>query len=253
MWWLRSAWRLLQLHLVVDLRVFKWEVIWSRVEQQRQQEEMERRAEDAHAELVFRAQRQLTHRKGPHWGLGPSPGPRLSPEWVAWEQKRRALVGQKVRLLVVERARTAARAVVAGVLAAAATAVVEGKGGASEAQVGPTGPATASDGGNFAQLAGARMRRECMGGTGAGSPARQPQLTSAEQQNSGSCSLNSAGGSRRQDTDALSTPFSTPTPRGSGSSSSSSSSSGNGGSGSGSSSSGSSGRRQRRSRRSGER
>ena len=102
LWWLRSAWRSLQLHLVVDLRVFKWEVIWSRVEQRRQQEEMERRAEDAHAELVFRAQRQLTHRKGPHWGLGPSPGPRLSPEWVAWEQKRRALVGQKVRLLVVE-------------------------------------------------------------------------------------------------------------------------------------------------------
>ena len=171
MWWLRTAWRLLQLRRLVDLHVFKWEVIWFQVEQQQQQEEMDRRAEDAHAELVFRAQRQLTHRKGPHWGLGPSPGPRLSPEWVAWEQKRRALVGQKVRLLVVERARTAARAVVAGVLAAAATAVVEGKGGASEAQVGPTGPATASDGGNFAQLAGARMRRECMGERG---PARRP-------------------------------------------------------------------------------
>ena len=94
--------------------------------------------------------------------------------------------------------------------------------------------------------AGARMHRECMGGTGAGSPARQPQPASTEQHTSGVCSSIPAGGSRHQDTDAPSTPFSTPTPRSSSSSSScSSNSSSNGGS--------SSGRRQRRSRRSGKR
>ena len=188
------------------------------------QEEMEQRAEEAHAELVFRAQRLLTRRKGLHWGLGPSPGPRLSPEWVVWERHRRVLLGDEVRSLVVERARAAARAVVAGVLAAAAAEAVV-KGGASEAQVGPAGQTTASGGGNFALLAGARMHRECMGGTGAGSPARQPQPASTEQQNCNSCSFIPAGGSHHQDTDAPSTPFSTPTPRSSNSSSSSGSSS----------------------------
>ena len=89
------------------------------------------------------------------------------------------------------------------------------------------------------------MHRECMGGTGAGSPARQPQPASTEQHNRYSCSFIPAGGSHHQDTDAPSTPFSTPTPRSSNSSSSGGSSSSNGGS--------SSGRRQRRSRRSGKR
>ena len=243
-WWLRSSWRYLQLRRLVDLHVLRWEMVWFWVEQQRQQEEMEQRAEEAHAELVFQAQRLLTRRKGLHWGLGPSPGPRLSPEWVVWERDRRVLLGDEVRSLVVERARAAARAVVAGVLAAAAAGVVE-KGGASEAQVGPTGQTTASGGGNFALLAGARMHRECMGGTGAGSPARQPQPASTEQHNRYSCSFIPAGGSHHQDTDAPSTPFSTPTPRSSNSSSSGGSSSSNGGS--------SSGRRQRRSRRSGKR
>ena len=65
--------------------------------------------------------------------------------------------------------------------------MVEEKGGASEAQVGPTGQTTASDGGNFALLAGARMHRECMGGTGAGSPARQRQPAATEQRNSDLC------------------------------------------------------------------
>ncbi|MED5320706.1 MAG: hypothetical protein VYC94_03895, partial [Cyanobacteriota bacterium] len=244
MWWLSWGARYLWLRRFVDLHVLKWEVVWCRLEQQKQLEEVERRAEEARVDLVFWAQRQLTRRKGRHWGLGPSPGPRLSPEWVVWERDRRVLLGDEVRLLVVERARAAARAVVADVLAAAAAGVVE-KGGASEAQVGPTGQTTASGGGNFALLAGARMHRECMGGTGAGSPARQPQPASTEQHNLYSCSFIPAGGSHHQDTDAPSTPFSTPTPRSSNSSSSGGSSSSNGGS--------SSGRRQRRSRRSGKR
>ena len=100
MWWLRSAWRLHQLRRLVDLHVFKWEVVWFRVEQQRQQEEMERRVEDAQAELVFQARRQLNDRKGPHWGLGPPPGPRLCDPWVVWQQRRRRLLGKEVRALL---------------------------------------------------------------------------------------------------------------------------------------------------------
>ena len=56
-----------------------------------------------------------------------------------------------------------------------------------------------------------------MGGTGAGSPARQPQPTSAEHQFTDLCSPTAAGGSAasRQETDAPSTPSSDPTPGGS--------------------------------------
>ena len=120
MWWLRSAWRLLQLRRLVDLHVFKWEVVWFRVEQQRQQEEMERRVEDAQAELVFQARRQLNDRKGPHWGLGPPPGPRLCDPWVVWQQRRRRLLGKEVRALLRERARGVASVVVVAFVAAAA-------------------------------------------------------------------------------------------------------------------------------------
>ena len=228
MWWLSWGARYLWLRRFVDLHVLKWEVVWCRLEQQKQLEEVERRAEEARVDLVFRAQRQLTRRKGRHWGLGPSPGPRLSPEWVVWERDRRVLLGHEVRSLVAKRARVAARAVVAGVLAAAAAGVVE-KGGASDAQVSPTGRTTASSGGDSLLLAGDRMHRECMGGTGAGLPARQPQPASTEQHTSDLCSSIPAGGSRHQDTDASSTPFSTPTPR-SGSSGSSDGGGGGGGS-----------------------
>ena len=207
MWWLSWGARYLWLRRFVDLHVLKWEVVWCRLEQQKQLEEVERRAEEARVDLVFRAQRQLTRRKGRHWGLGPSPGPRLSPEWVVWEQSRRVLLGREVRSLVAKRARVAARAVVAGVLAAAAAGVVE-KGGASDAQVSPTGRTTASSGGDSLLLAGDRMHRECMGGTGAGSPARQPQPASTEQHNRYSCSFIPAGGlvTSCQDTDTPSTP-----------------------------------------------
>ena len=132
---------------------------------------------------------------------------RKSNRRVLWEQKRRVLLGREVHSLVVERARAAARAVVAGVLAAAAAGVVE-KGGASDAQVSPTGRTTASSGGDSLLLAGDRMHRECMGGTGAGSPARQPQPASTEQHNRYSCSFIPAGGlvTSCQDTDTPSTP-----------------------------------------------
>ena len=74
--------------------------------------------------------------------------------------------------------------------------------------VGSTGSATSSSGGDFDQLVGTRMYRECMGETGTGSPVRQPQPTSAEQQNRDSCSSKAAGGlvTSCQDTDTPSTP-----------------------------------------------
>ena len=74
--------------------------------------------------------------------------------------------------------------------------------------VGSTGPATSSSGGNFDQLVGTRMYRECMGETGTGLPVRQPQPSSAEQQYRGSCSSTAAGGlvTSCQDTDTPSTP-----------------------------------------------
>ena len=76
--------------------------------------------------------------------------------------------------------------------------------------VGSTGSATSSSGGNFDQLVGTRMYRECMGETGAGLPARQPQPSSAEQHYCGSCSSTAAGGLETscQDTDTPSTPAS---------------------------------------------
>ena len=74
--------------------------------------------------------------------------------------------------------------------------------------VGSTGSATSSSGGDFDQLVGTRMYRECMGETGTGSPVRQPQPTSAEQQNRDSCSSKAAGGlvTSCQDTDTPSPP-----------------------------------------------
>ena len=74
--------------------------------------------------------------------------------------------------------------------------------------VGSTGSATSSSGGDFDQLVGTRMYRECMGETGTGLPVRQPQPTSAEQQNRDSCSSKAAGGlvTSCQDTDTPSTP-----------------------------------------------
>ena len=76
--------------------------------------------------------------------------------------------------------------------------------------VGSTGSATSSSGGDFLQLVGTRMYRECMGETGAGLPARQPQPSSAEQHYCGSCSSTAAGGLETscQDTDTPSTPAS---------------------------------------------
>ena len=76
--------------------------------------------------------------------------------------------------------------------------------------VGSTGSATSSSGGDFDQLVGTRMYRECMGETGAGLPARQPQPSSAEQHYCGSCSSTAAGGLETscQDTDTPSTPAS---------------------------------------------
>ena len=78
--------------------------------------------------------------------------------------------------------------------------------------VGSTGSATSSSGGNFDQLVGTRMYRECMGETGAGLPARQPQPASTEQQHSDLCSFIPAGGleSSCQDTDTPSTPAAAP-------------------------------------------
>ena len=74
--------------------------------------------------------------------------------------------------------------------------------------VGSTGSATSSSGGDFDQLVGTRMYRECMGETGTGLPVRQPQPSSAEQQYRGSCSSTAAGGlvTSCQDTDTPSTP-----------------------------------------------
>ena len=98
-------------------------------------------------------------------------------------------------------------------------AVVGGEeGGTSEAPVGPRGPPTDSNEGNLVPLAGGPARAvSSKGGTGAGSPARQPQPTSAEQHASDLCSPTAAGGSTagRQETDAPSTPSSDPTPGGS--------------------------------------
>ena len=76
--------------------------------------------------------------------------------------------------------------------------------------VGSTGSATSSSGGDFVQLVGTCMYRECMGETGAGLPARQPQPSSAEQHYCGSCSSTAAGGLETscQDTDTPSTPAS---------------------------------------------
>ena len=98
-------------------------------------------------------------------------------------------------------------------------AVVGGEeGGTSEALVGPRGPPTDSNGGNLVPLAvGPACAESSKGGTGAGSPARQPQPSSAEHHFSDPCSPTAAGDSAasRQETDAPSTPSSDPTPGGS--------------------------------------
>ena len=98
-------------------------------------------------------------------------------------------------------------------------AVVGGEeGGTSEALVGPRGPPTDGNGGNLVPLAvGPVCAASSKGGTGAGSPARQPQPDSTEQHASDLCSSIPAGGSAasRQETDAPSTPSSDPTPGGS--------------------------------------
>ena len=91
-------------------------------------------------------------------------------------------------------------------------AVVGGEeGGTSEALVGPRGPPTDGNEGNLVPLAvGPACAESSKGGTGAGSPARQPQPSSAEQHYCGSCSSTAAGGLETscQDTDTPSTPAS---------------------------------------------
>ena len=98
-------------------------------------------------------------------------------------------------------------------------AVVGGEeGGTSEAPVGPRGPPTDSNEGNLVPLAvGPARAVSSKGGTGAGSPARQPQPDSTEQHASDLCSPTAAGGSAagHQETDAPSTPSSDPAPGGS--------------------------------------
>ena len=74
--------------------------------------------------------------------------------------------------------------------------------------VGSTGSATSSSGGDFDQLVGTHMHRECMGETGTGLPVRQPQPALTEQHYRYSCSFIPAGGlvTSCQDTDTPGTP-----------------------------------------------
>ena len=262
MWWLRSAWRFLQLRRLVDLHVLKWELVWSRVEQLRQREEMERRAEDTHAELVFRAQRQLTRRKGPHWGLGPPPGPRLSDPWVVWQRRRRRLLGMEVRALLRERARGAASVVVVAFVAAAARRAAAHLGRQRDGRLGGTSrggeersSSLAHPGSDVSAAATpheARSASAVCEGDGNRSWAWQSNNTKPVLAHTQLVARSRVARTPSPGSTPPGTHTSTHASNAN-SSSSSSSSGGNGGSGSGSSSSGSSGRRQRRSRRAGKR
>ena len=137
---------------------------------------------------------------------------------AVWAAVQTGFAGRKGAVVLRREARNQLQELMAGGAAQGGAAVGGEEGGASEAPVGPRGPPTDSNEGNLVPLAGGPARAvSSKEGTGAGSPARQPQPASTEQHASDLCSSLPAGGSAagRQETDAPSTPSSNPTPGGS--------------------------------------
>ena len=137
---------------------------------------------------------------------------------AVWAAVQTGFAGRKGAVVLRREARNQLQELMAGGAAQGGAAVGGEEGGASEAPVGPRGPPTDSNEGNLVPLAGGPACAESSkGGTGAGSPARQPQPSSAEHHSTDLRSPIAAGGSAasRQETDDPSTPSSDPTPGGS--------------------------------------